>query len=212
MSTETLAENPPIGWREHWEDNGDGRYDETWDGEVIMAPLPNDEHQDLQAGILTALYIVTQTPKLGKVRAGVNVTDRHDDWRQNYRGPDVVVYLNGNLAINKGSHWTGGPDFLVEIISPTEDPLAKLEFYAGVGTREVLTVEREPWALELFKLKDGELVSSGRATPDSGSVVQSEAVGLTFSLESSSEVANAIGGNRPRVRIALPNKALVWWA
>ncbi len=150
--TATLTEDPPpIGWREHGEDNGEGKYDETWDGVVIMAPLPNIEHQDLQAGLVAALYGLLHAAGLGKVYPGVNVTDRHDDWRQNYRGPDVVVYQNGNPAINKGSHWIGGPDFLIEVISPAEDPLAKLEFYAAVGTREVLTVERDPWALELFK-------------------------------------------------------------
>ena len=200
----TLAENPPpIGWREHWEDNGNGKYDETWDGVVIMAPLPDDEHQELQAAIGVPLYESIKRPALGKVYLGVNVTDRHDDWRQNYRGPDVVVYLNGNPAINKGSHWIGGPDFLVEVISPTEDPLAKFEFYAGVGTREVLTVERDPWALELFKLKDAELVSSGRATVGNG-LLSADTVSLTFALVSGTE--------RPRIRMAQPSSGREWFA
>ena len=201
----TLIENPPpLGWREHWEDNGEGRYDETWDGVVIMAPLPNNQHQELQIALSFPLYEVVQLLGLGKVYPGVNVTDRHDDWRQNYRGPDVVVYLNGNPAINKGSHWLGGPDFLIEVISPTEDPLAKLEFYAGVGTREMLTVERDPWALELFKLVDGELVSSGRATVDNGVILTAETVNLTFVLEN--------GTDRPRIKTAQTGNDRVWWA
>ena len=201
----TLTENPPpLGWREHWEDNGEGKYDETWNGVVIMAPLPNNEHQQLQLELCFPLYELIQLPGLGKVYPGVNVTDRHDDWRQNYRGPDVVVYLNGNPAINKGSHWIGGPDFLVEVISPTEDPLAKLDFYAKVGTREMLTVERDPWSLELFKLQDGQLISSGRVTLDNGVALKAETVGLTFGLEH--------GDERPRIRIAQPSGGGVWWA
>lgn len=203
--TATLTENPPpLGWREHWEDSGEGKHDETWDGVVIMAPLPNDEHQELQLALCMPLFELIQLTGLGKVRPGVNVTDRHDDWRQNYRGPDVVVYLNGNPAINKGSHWIGGPDFLIEVISPTEDPLAKLEFYAKVGTREVLSVERNPWALELFKLVDGELVSAGRTTVDNGLILSAETVNLTFALESGTE--------RPRIRMAHSSRGQVWWA
>lgn len=204
MSTTVTANQPVIGWREHHEDSGDGKFDETWNGVVIMAPLPNDEHQELQLALSVPLFELIQLAKLGKVRPGVNVTDRHDDWRINYRSPDVVVYLKGNPSINNGSHWVGGPDFLIEIISPNEDPLAKLEFYAGIGTREVLTVERDPWALELFQFVDGELVSSGRVTVDDGASLTSETVNLGFSLESGTE--------RPCVRMAQPNGGRMWRA
>jgi Uma2 family endonuclease len=204
MST-TVTGNPPlIGWREHFEDNGDGKFDEAWNGVVIMAPLPNDEHQELQLALSVPLFELIQLTRLGKVRPGVNVTDRYDDWRINYRSPDVVVYLKSNPSINNGSHWIGGPDFLIEIISPNEDPLAKLEFYAGIGTREMLTVERAPWALELFKLIDGELVSSGRVTEGDGANLTSETVKLGFSLESGTE--------RPCIRMAQLNGDKIWWA
>lgn len=204
MGTTLIANPPPIGWREHDEASGDSKYDETWNGVVIMAPLPNDEHQELQLALSVPLFELIQLAGLGKVRPGVNVTDRHDDWRLNYRGPDVVVYLNGNPSINNGSHWIGGPDFLIEIISPGEDPLAKLEFYAGVGTREVLTVERDPWALELFKLVNGELVSFGRATVADGRILTAETVNLGFYLESGTE--------RPCIQMAQPNGGRMWSA
>ena len=90
MGTTLIANPPPIGWREHDEASGDSKYDETWNGVVIMAPLPNDEHQELQLALSVPLFELIQLAGLGKVRPGVNVTDRHDDWRLNYRGPDVV--------------------------------------------------------------------------------------------------------------------------
>ena len=37
-------------------------------------------------------------PEEGVVFAGCNVTDREDDWMQNYRCPDVAVFLKGNPA------------------------------------------------------------------------------------------------------------------
>jgi Uma2 family endonuclease len=63
--------------------------------------------------------------------------------------PDVVVALAGGQAKDCGTHWCSGPDFVVEIRSPSEDPRDKLDFYAAVGTREVLVIDRDPWALEL---------------------------------------------------------------
>lgn len=56
----------------------------------------------------------------------------------------------------------------VEIISEGEDPHATFALYAAVNTREVLVVERDPWAAELFTLLDGQLVSTGRSDVGNG--------------------------------------------
>lgn len=178
------------------------RFTESWDGVDVVAPLPNDEHQELQGALLMPLYDLFQVAGLGRVRPGVNVTDRHVGWRQNYRGPDVVVYLNGNPAVNHGTHWVGGPDFLVEIISEGEDPHAKFAFYAAVNTREVLVVERDPWAVELFTLTGGQLVSAGRSDAANGAVLSSAALGLTFKL--------IAGTQRPRIEVTQPTTGKSW--
>ena len=73
-----------------------------------------------------------------------------------------------------------------------------------MSTREVLTVERDPWALELFKLVDGEMVSAGRATLDNGVSLSAETVNLTFALEAGTE--------RPRIKMGQPSSKRVWWA
>ena len=93
--------------------------------------------------------------RLGKVMAGVNVSDREHGWKKNYRCPDVVVFLNHTKAVDCDTFWFGGPDFAVEIASPGDRSREKLEFYAKVGTRELLLVDRKPWSLELYRL-DGE--------------------------------------------------------
>jgi Uma2 family endonuclease len=173
------------------------RFNEVWDGVLVMAPLPNDEHQEIQAGLLVPIYDTIQVAGLGRVRAGVNVSDRHTDWTKNYRGPDVVAYLTGNPAVNHGTHWTGGPDFLVEVISPGEDPYAKFEFYARIGSREVLIVERDPWALELHQLQSGRLVPAGRSDTTNPATLASAVLPLTFRLEAAT----------PRSRIVVTHTA-----
>ena len=56
------------------------------------------------------------------------------------------------------SHICGPADFLVEIISPGDKSRDKLAFYAELGVRELLVVDRYPWSLELYRLGGNELV------------------------------------------------------
>src|SRR4051812_27754940 len=86
---------------------GADRYDEVWDGVYVMSPLADLEHQKLAT--LLAAVIIQSLPSDndGAVFAGANVSDRADDWKKNYRCPDVAVYLVGNPAENRGTHWLG---------------------------------------------------------------------------------------------------------
>jgi Uma2 family endonuclease len=178
------------------------KWNEVWDGVLVMPSLPNDEHQEIQANLLFPLLTVIGLPGLGKVRAGVNVTDRHPDWKEDYRGPDVVVYLNENPAVNHGTHWVGGPDFLVEIASPGEKPRQKNAFYARVNTREVLIIDRDPWCLELYRLDGGVLRSVARSEEPNPAVLTSAALPLTFRLQT--------GALRPVIVVAHPAGGQTW--
>ena len=186
------------------EAKGNTRFDEVWEGMLVVPPLPNDEHQDLQGTLYAPLLEVIQMAGLGKVRPGVNVTDRHSNWKENFRGPDVVVYLNSNPAINHGTHWEGGPDFLVEIISPGEEPHAKFDFYAKVNTREVLIVGRNPWSLELHQLRNGRLEMAGTSDLFNSAVLTSSVLPLTFHL--------IPGPQRPKIEILHPPTGKRWEA
>jgi Uma2 family endonuclease len=136
---------------ERHEANSDG-HDEVWEGLYIIAPLANNAHQIIQGKMVAVLQEVVGWDSPAQVCPGANLSDREDDWTQNYRDPDVSVFLPGNPAQNRDTHWLGGPDFLVEIISPRDRAREKLEFYAKVGVREALYIDREPWALELYQL------------------------------------------------------------
>ena len=148
------------------QERGIDSHDEVWEGVYVVSPYANDEHQELISGLNTILQMVIAWPGLGKVRPGVDVSDRQEGWTQNYRVPEIVVYLPSNPARNLQTHWVGGPDLGVEIISPGDRAREKLPFYAKVGTRELLVIDRDPWTVELYALKRKKLKCVGRSTPE----------------------------------------------
>ena len=181
----------------------DDRYDEVWDGVTVMSPSPNNQHQAFVTALCSAFLATVRDTGHGEVYAGCNVSDREDDWTHNYRCPDVAVYLPGNPAEDRETYMFGGPDLAVEIVSPGEDPLAKLDFYAAVNTREVLIVRRDPWELELFRLAGQTLESAGRVDL-AGGVLAGESLGLTLKL--------VPGTERPQVEVTEPATERVWLA
>lgn len=176
------------------QDRGIDQFDETWDGTyVIYSPKDND-HQKIRGDLTSILYISFDLPGLGLVLPGANVSDQEVDWTKNYRCPDVVVFLDDTQAENRDTHWLGGPDFAVEIVSPGDRTREKLGFYAKVNTRELLIVDRDPWGLELFRLADGKLVSVGTSTLENAESLSSEVVPLRLRLTA--------GEQRPQIEVS----------
>ncbi len=95
---------------------------------------------------------------------GVNLSDRDEGWEQNFREPDVAVFLRDGKAIDCGTHWRGAADFLVEIISPGERTRDKIPFYSSLGVVELLIIDRDPWTLELYRHQNGQLEKVGQST------------------------------------------------
>jgi Uma2 family endonuclease len=161
---------------------GADRYDEVWEGTYMMAPMPNDEHQQLVSRFAAIFQDVIDWPGLGHVRPGVNISDRIEKWQENFRVPDVAVFLNGGRAVNYGAFWYGGPDFAVEVLSPDDRTPEKLPFYAAVHVREVLVVHRQPWRLELLALRDDRLDALENTTEPAGKAVVSGVLPFSFRL------------------------------
>jgi Uma2 family endonuclease len=160
---------------------GIDQFDEVWDGVYVMAPWPNDEHQEIATFLARILFELIQEQGRGKVRQGINLSDRPENWTNNFRVPDVVVFLNGGKGVCHDSFWTGAPDFAVEIVSEGEDPEAKFEFYGGLETRELLLVHRDPWKLELYGPQPNGMRLLQSTDVNQPGIV-SAAVELTFSL------------------------------
>ncbi len=178
------------------------QYDEVWEGVYIVTPLPNIEHQDIVGEFHSILRDVIRGTGLGQVFPGVNLSDRDEGWKENFREPDVAVFLHEGKAINCGTHWRGPADFLVEIISPGERTRDKIPFYSSIGVVELLIVDRDPWALELYRHQAGQLVAVGRSTLANPDVLASGTTGLTFQL--------LPGDPRPKIEVKQPASDRTW--
>jgi Uma2 family endonuclease len=164
--------------------------------------MRDDEHQELVGEFSYLLRTIVVRTGRGTVYPGVNVSDRDGDWKSNFRIPDVAVYMSNTAAINRRTHWQGGPDFAVEITSGDDRSREKLPFYAKVGVRELLLVDRDPWALELYRLRDGQLILVGRSTPEQSDALSSEVIPLSFRLTA--------GERRPRIEVKRQDGEADW--
>jgi len=162
--------------------NGADRHDEVWEGVYWMAPQPNNEHQDLVGELTSILRVTVDWEKLGRTLPGTNITNQATDWTHNYRCPDVAVFLNETAAENRDTHWLGGPDLAIEIVSEGDRTREKFDFYAAVGTRELLVVDRFPWALQLYRLQNERLELVAESTFENEATVASTIVPLSFQL------------------------------
>lgn len=163
-------------------DRGDNDRDEVWDGVLVMAPLANIEHQDIGTQMCHILLSVLKPKRAGRVFQGINVSDRDESWTENYRIPDVAVYLTGNPAIMREAQSVGGPDLAVEIVSQYDRARDKADFYAKVGVREFLVIDREPWALELYRPDGATMGLVARTTPGEAEPIRLTVLPLAFRL------------------------------
>jgi len=112
------------------------------------------------------------------------------------------VFLRDGSAENCGTHWRGGADLLVEITSPQDRTREKIPFYSRLGVAELLLVDRQPWTLELYRLQAGQLKLVGRSNAETGEVLLSAKVPLTFQLVS--------GDPRPQMQVRHAASGRCW--
>lgn len=181
---------------------GNRTREEVWDGITYIMPEPNNEHQDIAMFFGTVFNLLFGIGTDNRVQPTPNISDRLHEWTENFRNPDMAFFSADGTAEDHGAFWFGGPDFLLEIVSPDDMSRDKLPFYATVGTREVLILDRDPWQLELYQLRRGRLRPTGTARPGDGQALASNVVPLTFAL--------VRGRPRPKVRIAHTESGQEW--
>lgn len=182
--------------------SGADRYDEVWDGVYVMAPLANNEHQEIVTALGAVIWTALNCDISTRVFAGTNISDRPISWRENYRCPDVAVFLPDNRAEDRKTHWLGGPDFAVEVVSEHDRSREKFDFYAKVSTRELMLVDRHPWALELYRLDGTKLLLLGKSTPTDSKVLVSHVVPLNWQL--------VAGEKRPQIAVVHSDGKQKW--
>ena len=172
---------------------GSDHHDEVWEGVYFMAPLPDNEHQEIIFEFSCALRAAIHVPGLGDVLPGVNIAASADDWEHDYRVQDVIVFMAGTAAENHHDFWTGAADFVIEITTPGDRTYEKMAFYSRIGVRELLIVNHRPWALELYRHQAGSLRKAGQSTLERPEVLSSEKLPLEFRL--------IAGEERPRIEV-----------
>jgi Uma2 family endonuclease len=153
------------------------RWDEMWDGELHMPPAPSDEHQRVLDDLIEFLRPLLRTTGRGTLRSGINVFD--DPVKSdNYRIPDLTFVAVGHDAILAADGVRGGaPDAVIEIRSPDDETYEKLPFFARVGVREVIVVDRDTKRTEIFRLTGSRYVALQR---DREGWLTSEALDVRF--------------------------------
>jgi len=190
-----LVENPWLEeqLKEQRRALGIDQHDEVWEGVYFMAPLADNDHQDFVGGLTEVFRQVVNAAGLGRAFPGVNLAGTADDWRNDFRAPDVVVILAAGTAEDQKTCYRGAADFVVEITSPGDRTYEKIPFYSRLGVRELLIVNRQSWTLELYRNQGNGLEKAGQSETQRGDVLPSSVVPLQFRL--------LPGQPRPRIEV-----------
>jgi Uma2 family endonuclease len=157
------------------------RWDEVWDGVLHMAPAPTDEHQRIVDELIEFLRPLLRKSSRGTLRSGINVFDEVSPL-QNYRIPDLTFVSAERTGIMKADGIRGGgPDAVIEVRSPSDETYEKLPFFAKLAVREVIVIDRDTKAVEVFRLS-GEAYN--RTTAEGEGRLQSETLSVRFSRTS----------------------------
>lgn len=132
--------------------NGADRWDEMWDGVLHMPPMPNYDHQDLEASLQIYLFLHWAQPRKARVLHQINLA-APGGWPDNYRIPDLVLLTPERFGINRNEYFEGAPDVVVEIHSPGDETYEKLPFYRELGVPEVWVIHRDSKEPEVYVLK-----------------------------------------------------------
>ena len=139
----------------HRRSRGLDRWDEMWEGVLHMTPAPSLEHQRILGRLVAFLEPRLRSTARGTLLPGINVFRAAAD----YRIPDLTFVAAGREDVmSEEGVRAGGPDAVIEIRSPEDETDEKLEFYAALGTREVVVVDRDTKRPEVYRLAGSQLV------------------------------------------------------
>ena len=168
---------------------GIDRWDEVWDGVWYMTPAPTFEHERMVDAMIAFLVPRLNAKEQGLLVSGINVLRDVEGWA-NYRIPDLTFITKGreHIVCEDGVR-AAGPDAVIEIRSPGDDTYEKLPFYAAIGTREVIIINRDTKSPEIHRLSGREFVT---AKPDANGWLLAETMSLRF---------RKVDAQPPRLRI-----------
>jgi Uma2 family endonuclease len=123
------------------------------EGELYMSPAPNRYHQVISRNIMFMLLKYLEAHPLGELYdAPFDVYLSENDVFQ----PDLVFVKKENFGVLTDAGVEGTPDFVVEILSPSNaylDKKAKLRVYARTGVSELWLVDPETRVVQVYHLQ-----------------------------------------------------------
>ncbi|HZV01348.1 MAG TPA: Uma2 family endonuclease [Planctomycetota bacterium] len=152
--------------------SGADLWDEVWNGVLHMVPAPSRWHQRFGSKLFVRLEPIAE--KLGFEASYETSIYRPNVGDRDYRTPDIVVYAPSNGS-QRGVE--GIAELAVEILSPGDETYEKLPFYVEVGVREILVVDPDSRAVELFVPEGGK---PKRLPAESDGGVRSGVLGVTL--------------------------------
>jgi len=162
------------------------RWDEMWDGVLHMTPAPNVEHQRILDRLIGFLEPLMRTGSRGQLLSGINVFGHE----ANYRVPDLTFVAAGREhIIHEEGVRGGGPDAIIEIRSPYDETYDKFPFFASLGVREVIVIDRDSKRPELYRLAGSQFVA---LQEDEQGLLRSESMNVRF---------GRIAGEKPRLAV-----------
>lgn len=140
-------------------------------GVICQLPSPSREHQRLSVRLtqLLANFLEGKPCEVYHAPFDVLLPDLEEDEEDstNVVQPDLVVYCSQKKLTAKGA--TGGPDLVIEILSPStavQDQTSKAALYARHGVREFWIIDPIKKWLKVFLLSDeGKFVLREEARP-----------------------------------------------
>ncbi|HEY6362340.1 MAG TPA: Uma2 family endonuclease [Vicinamibacterales bacterium] len=156
---------------------GIDRFDEMWEGVLHMAPAPGYEHQRIVSGIDRFLGSLCDREQRGVLAIGINVFNEASAV-PDYRIPDFTSVAAGReqLLAPDGVRG-GGPDAVIEIRSPDDETYEKLPFFARLGVREMVVIDRDTKQPEIYRLAGLQYVA---VQADRDGWVRSDTLGVRF--------------------------------
>lgn len=123
---------------------GADRHDEMWDGVLHVAPAPRDVHA------LLAQQLAVLLDPVARAAGVVPSAEFHLGVERDYRVPDLGLHREQSWGTRAAS-----AALVVEILSPGDETLAKLPFYAAHDVDEVLIIDPDDRSVRWLSLVPG---------------------------------------------------------
>ena len=128
----------------------DGKQYELFDGELVMTPSPNREHQKIVGNLYRRFADFVEERSWGEVYLAPldAIFDPYTVLQ-----PDILFVSKARLAEVGGERIEGAPDLVVEVLSPStfhKDLRRKMTVYSRFGVPEYWIVDPETKTIELY--------------------------------------------------------------